>query len=266
MKVIAPAKLNLTFKVLGKRPDGYHELESIVAFTEFGDELVLEQAERFSYHVEGPYAHHVPEGSEEDLLVKAVRVFEKETGIEVLQKIILTKNIPAGAGLGGGSSDAAAVLKALNEIYESGFSEEKLCEIGGMLGNDIPVCIRQRPTLVKGKGEKLSDAILPYKGYVLLIWPNSHCSTQAVFQQFHQFPPRKKYTNDLTPAAISLCPVIGSCLESLIKQENADYLAMSGSGSSCFAIFSKKNDALKALESIQDQYPDWWGKAASFLP
>ncbi len=130
MHIFAPAKINLTFKVKGKLNNGFHDLESVVAFADISDEIILSPSPQFIYEVDGPFAHHVPKDIESDLAVRAVRLFEKHAQVTVKQHIKLTKNIPVGAGLGGGSSDAASMLKALDELYETNLSEDALCQIG----------------------------------------------------------------------------------------------------------------------------------------
>ncbi len=265
MQTTAPAKINLTFKVKSKRSDGLHDLESIVAFADISDEITIEPTTELTYEVNGPYAHHVPQDSGDDLVVKAVKLFEKETNQTVNQRITLTKNIPAGAGLGGGSSDAATILKSLNTLYDTKLSEDELCEIGVQLGNDVPVCIRARPTLVEGTGDRLSDTQLPYEGTLLLVWPNTHCSTQAVFEAFDTKPPQENYPNDLTLAAMSLCPMISECLDTLSCYEDANQVSMSGSGSTCFAVFDSHENAEKHELALKNKYPQWWIQVTQLL-
>ena len=265
MQVFAPAKINFTFKVRGKLSNGFHDLESIVAFADISDEITLIPSPQFIYEVDGPFAHHVPKDIEDDLTVRAVRIFEKHTQVTVKQHMKLTKDIPAGAGLGGGSSDAASILKALNTIYETNLSEDDLCQIGESLGSDVPVCIRARPTLVEGKGCELSEVKLPYQGHLLLVWPNTYCSTQAVFQAFDANPPQENHANDLTPAAISLCPMIGECLDKIHQYEGADYVSMSGSGSTCFAVFDSLKMAQEQALDLKKSHSQWWIQTAKIL-
>ncbi|MAF68119.1 MAG: 4-(cytidine 5'-diphospho)-2-C-methyl-D-erythritol kinase [Micavibrio sp.] len=262
MRVTAPAKINIYLNILNKRPDKLHELESLMVFTEFGDVLRFEDAPEFSYEVTGEFARHTPENQKDDLIVRAVSLFENETNVTVSQKIVVQKNIPAGAGLGGGSSDAAATLKALNRIYDTRLTENMLCEIGQELGNELPVCIIARPTLVKGVGDILDKGYLPGARYICLVWPDAHVSTAAAFHAFHQVPVNKTYNNDLFAAACALAPDVKQAVKALEASNHVQQVGMSGSGSTCFGLFNNLQDAEKCAEALSQSNLNWWVKAS----
>lgn len=263
MRVIAPAKINIYLNILNQRPDKLHELESLMVFTELGDVLTFEDAPEFSYQVIGEFAHHTPQNQEDDLVVRAVRLFEEETNVTVSQEIIVQKNIPAGAGLGGGSSDAAATLKALNTIYDTRLSEDMLCGLGQELGNELPVCIRGRPTLVQGVGDSLEAGSAPEARHICLAWPDAHVSTAAAFHAYHRVPVDKTYKNDLFAAACALAPEVKQAISALEASDNVQQVGMSGSGSSCFALFKTSKDAKKCAQAIASLQPHWWVKTSA---
>lgn len=173
----APAKLNLFLHIIGQRGDGYHELQTVFQFLAFGDELRFVQRDdgcvNRSNDVSG-----VPESS--DLVVKAARLLQAETGCGQGVDILLDKKIPMGGGLGGGSSDAATTLVALNHLWQLGLDENQLSRLGLLLGADVPVFVRGRAAWAEGVGEKLEALVLPEPWFVVLV-PEIHVSTVALF-------------------------------------------------------------------------------------
>jgi 4-diphosphocytidyl-2-C-methyl-D-erythritol kinase len=233
----APAKLNLFLHVTGRRPDGYHTLETVFQLLDWGDEVALAPRE------DGRVVRHggLPGlRDEDDLAVRAARLLQRQSGCRAGADIGIVKRIPAGAGLGGGSSDAATVLVGLNRLWRLDLSLPELARIGLALGADVPVFVLGRSAFATGIGEALTPVPLPARWYVVA-WPGVAVSTAAVFQapELTRNTPASTMTglsgattrNDLQPVAIRLCPAIGDVLTWLSGHGEA---RMSGSGSSVF--------------------------------
>src|SRR3990167_5426233 len=240
MKIIAPAKLNLFLHITGRRNDGYHLLESLFVFTAFGDVISITPAATLSLTIDGPFQSQLKnESIENNVAYRAALLLKNKYAVAQGAKIILTKNIPVGAGLGGGSSDAAAILKGLNQLWELKLSVDTLCEIGLSLGADIPACIVEKPAMVSGIGEIIKPIAIPSALSILLVNPIISLSTQTVFQTYKNshvpFSSLMNFNsdysqqssllyflshcrNDLEPAAIQLQPEIQSIL-TLLKQQ-----------------------------------------------
>lgn len=250
----APAKVNLTLHVTGQRADGYHELDSLVVFADVRDTLTLAPSETMRMSVNGAFAEGVPADAR-NLVWQAA---EKCGGIF---DISLAKNIPHGAGLGGGSSDAAAVLREL-----------KRPDLAAQLGADVPVCLSAQPQRMRGIGQIL-DAAGPMPELALvLVNPGVHVATPDVFRALDHkinppMPPLPKgidadwigwlleQRNDLQAAAASIAPVIGDALAVL---DDALLARMSGSGATCFGIYPDMAAAEAAADRIAADRPDWW--------
>ena len=262
MQIEAHAKINLTLEVLGTRPDGYHELRSIVAEIPLHDDVELQDAPTGEVSVEmvgdGLEVPDVP--NEKNLAVRAARALQKACGVARGVRIRIVKRIPAGAGLGGGSADAAAVLNGLNELWGLGLSTERLCAIGAEVGSDVPALVLGGGgvglVLMEGRGEKVRawDAgetpasylraqrpATPIEGrpatpifderFVLRV-PNVNASTARVYAEFRE-EDRGKCRNDLQPAACRLYPVIAETIAEM-ESEGLEGVQMSGSGSAVF--------------------------------
>lgn len=272
----APAKVNLTLRVGAVQDDGYHPLDSIVVFADFGDTLRLAPSEILSLTLEGPEAAGIPTGAD-NLVIRAVRSLARAAGREADGAITLTKNIPAGAGLGGGSADAAAALRAYNQFWELDWPLEMLAGIGAQIGSDIPACLWSRPLRMTGRGERIR-LIDDWPSFsALLVNPRKPVATGSVFNQFDNQPTGtgKAYigsadtariavlsalsaaTNDLTPAALIVEPAIGDGLALLDSTEGAELVRMSGSGATCFALYSGETARDAAARSVQGARPDW---------
>lgn len=281
MQIIAPAKLNLFLHVTGRRTDGYHLLESLFVFTDFGDVISIEPAETLSLTIDGPFAATITaEPIEKNLIYRAALLLKNKYAVTQGAHIVLTKQIPIGAGLGGGSSDAAGVLKGLNQLWHLNLSGETLCDIGLSLGADVPACIVGKPAMVSGIGEIIEPIDLPATPLsVLLINPNYPLSTQSVFQAYKKsnvpftvpskqraeltdseslFNHLTKNKNDLEPAAISLFPEIQVLIETLQQQAGCELARMSGSGSTCFGLFQDITCAKKAEQAMKTLFSSYW--------
>lgn len=277
----APAKINLNLHVIGQRADGYHLLESLVAFAPAADEISIELASVDSLTFSGPFGAQLKADPATNLVLKARDALRQSLpDIRLAHVAIqLTKNLPLSSGIGGGSADAAATLHALNAVYGLGLSLDALCNIGRTLGADVPMCLHSRPLIAKGIGEIIEPVALPDFN-LLLVNPNVSVSTPAIFKalpnkqnaglpmtapdmmaEMASFSDLIAYLentrNDLQPPAITLQPVIGATISAL-ETHGASFARMSGSGATCFGVFENATAQNNAAAIIQSTYPDWW--------
>ena len=231
LKVEAHAKINLTLEVLGRRPDGYHELRSVVVPIPLHDDVVLEASDEISVEMD---ALNAPQ--ERNLAWRAAQALRQATGCARGARISIVKRIPAGGGLGGGSADAAAVLNGLNELWGLHLSKERLAEIGATVGSDVPALVWGGPVLMEGRGERVSplplDVRVPDLARLVLRFPSVAASTPAVYAEFRE-EDRGRGANDLQPAACRLYPEIAAALKAL-EAEGCEGVQMTGSGSTVF--------------------------------
>lgn len=265
----AYAKINWYLKVLGKLPSGYHDLESVMQHIDLHDDLHFEPLpdSRLELSVEGADALSA---SDDNLVLKAARVLQRTGNPAQGASIRLIKRIPMGAGLGGGSADAAATLLALNRMWGLGFPLGDLQRMGASVGADIPYCLESRPALVRGIGEKVTPLHIDGECPLLLLKPDASLSTREVFSRFSQsdiIPGanarmtvkclqsaqysslREVCINSLQAPAAELLPEISRLIASLY-QSGAEFAQMSGSGSAVFGVFSSLNAARAAMQSI----------------
>lgn len=276
----APAKVNLSLVVHGRRPDAYHELESIVAFADAGDELRLAPGDRFELQIDGPFRAAL---DGENLVAKAVRLATVASGGALRSgRIHLTKNLPVAAGLGGGSADAAAVLRLLLRANPDFVAALDWFAIARQLGADVPVCLTSRAALMTGTGEQVSPITALPAAAILLVNPGVPLSTARVFQALAAPPlsgtppvPRAPdfrdfdhlieelagATNALEPVARQLCPAIGDVLTFVLAMPGARLVRMSGSGPTCFALFATSGEAAAAARHVRAERPAWWAAA-----
>lgn len=279
----APAKLNLYLHVLGKRGDGYHFLDSLVAFASLSDTLRFRPARPLQLSVSGPFAAALGEMPEaENIVLRAARRLAEFASVQQGAAIALTKNLPVAAGIGGGSADAAAALLGLARLWKLRIETEEMARLGLALGADVPVCLEGRATFVGGIGERLTPAAGLAPAGLLLVNPGLPLSTAAVFrahggrysaaapmaavpadaEALAQFLSMRR--NDLTEAAMGLLPAIGEVLEA-IGQSNGCLLArMSGSGPTCFGLYRDQAAAEIAAASIR-RGPGWWVAPGALL-
>ena len=266
--VLAPAKINLTLHVTGQRADGYHLLDSLVVFADVGDRLVLRRAERPALAVTGPMAAGVPEGAD-NLVLRAA------AAMGVALEIGLEKHLPAAAGIGGGSSDAAAVLRGAVALVP-GLALP--ADRGLSLGADVPVCLLARAARMRGIGED----VVPVAGlpalHGVLVNPGVAVSTGVIFRSL----PRKDNApmpddlphwrdaadladwlagqrNDMQDAAIAAAPVVGAVITALAGTEGCLLARMSGSGATCFGLYAEADAAARAADALAR--PGWWVRA-----
>ncbi len=281
--IFAPAKVNLYLHVTGRRADGYHLLDSLVAFADIGDRLTAEPAASLSLEVAGPEAGSLASLGEDNLVLRAARLLADHAGISQGAALHLEKNLPVAAGIGGGSSDAAAALRALTRLWDVPIGEGKLCELGARLGADVPACLRCSAVWVSGVGEQLEPAgELPEAG-ILLANPRKPLPTGVVFAarrggfgssgRFGRMPADAvglarvllARRNDLTEAAIGHMPEITELLAKLATLPGALLARMSGSGGTCFALFGGRGTAAAACAALSAAEPRWWCAAGGFV-
>jgi 4-diphosphocytidyl-2-C-methyl-D-erythritol kinase len=259
----AAAKINLFLHVGDKRADGFHALQSLAVFAEVGDVLELHPSQELSLAVRGPFAAGLSaEG--DNLVLKAARA------LKATAEIVLTKNLPVASGIGGGSADAAAVLRALSDL-----PREALLEIAASIGSDVPVCVASEPAWMEGRGEMLTlvEGVPPMP--MLLVNPGVGVSTADVFRALKtrrgtdlRRPERfggaeellqflQATANDLEAPALAIQPVIADVLREI---GNADALLarMSGSGATCFGLFESEERVARAAKAISAVHPNWW--------
>lgn len=277
----APAKLNLFLHITGKREDGYHLLDSLVVFTEFADQITFTKSSDFRFSSSGAYSKHIDPAH--NLVTQAVHKLAALYPHVSNIRIHLEKEIPIGGGLGGGSSDAAATLLALNQFFALDIPKEKLFETGLYIGADVPVCLAQTTSHMRGVGEDISPINCPPL-HLLLINPGIQISTQKIFQnraastthsQHAHLPDFKDYEalirflkeqdNDLFESASSLYPVLKDVIHELSIQDGCNLARMSGSGATCFGIFEHQAHAEKARSLIEKRHPDWFVRVTHTL-
>ena len=284
ISVLAPAKINLFLRVCGKDDRGYHHLDSLIVFTKFGDRLTLELAGDDALSVKGEFSAALDDTAiagpgfnrqtpnnigADNLVMRALNGYRQAGGIIGGLSITLEKNIPVGAGLGGGSADAAALLRAVNTLSSAPLEAAAMFKLAASLGADVPVCLAGGCQRIAGIGEAMTPFTMPKTGAILLANPRIPLSTKDVFTHSGV-----RYSgvagsldgldaagivargNDLTPAALALAPEIRFCLEIINATSGVKCAAMSGSGASCFALFDYPDDASAA--AIQLETAGYW--------
>jgi 4-diphosphocytidyl-2-C-methyl-D-erythritol kinase len=269
----APAKVNLFLHVVGRRPDGYHLLDSLAVFPGIGDTLRAAPADSLSLALEGPFGGSL-QAVPDNLVLRAARGLAALTGVWAGARLTLVKTLPVASGIGGGSADAAAALRLLGRLWSVAPAAAALGALASRLGADVPVCLVGRPSRMGGVGEVLSPAPdLPAFGLVL-VNPGVAVSTPDVFRaRTGGFSARATLpsgwpdaaamardlaalTNDLEPPAVALCPAIATVLAALRTTPGCLLARMSGSGATCFGVFADPAAAAAAAEAVRR--PGWW--------
>jgi 4-diphosphocytidyl-2-C-methyl-D-erythritol kinase len=291
LATLAPAKVNLTLRILGRRPDGYHDLESLVAFAPFGDRLALRVGPQLALTVSGPTASGAGPLAD-NLVLRAANMLAAQIGGGLkLGHFTLTKQLPAGAGLGGGSSDAAAALRLIAQANGLELDEERLREAARATGADVPVCLDPQPRLMRGTGDILSAPLVLPKLGIVVVHPGVAVPTGEVFKALGLAPDERRAkpapvveppwsmggpgkregdereallawladrSNDLESAAIAIAPAIADVLGAFTDLPGCRLSRMSGSGSACFGLFDSGRTALAAARRLALTRPDWW--------
>ena len=276
--ITAPAKINLFLRIYGKNTSGYHLIDSLIAFTTFGDHLTIEPAPKDEFVLIGDFASAIKTHPKDNLVLRALDAFRQSGGVIDPVKIVLDKKIPVGAGLGGGSSNAATLLLALNKQSKKPLSQDTIYDIGLRLGADVPVCLSRSCQRIANIGEVLTPHDLPTVNAVLLVNPCIPLSTSEVFANFSSSNAKYgsrfsgslslldaadlvKIGNDLTETAATLVPQINHCLGELLAATGVIAAAMSGSGSSCFAFFDNSENALLTAQRMRNE--GYWAEVTS---
>ena len=274
MTVEARAKINWTLQIVGRRDDGYHLLDSVMQHIDLSDTLVFEPSDRISLHVAN--AQDPIPADERNLVFRAALALQKASGTKKGAAISLTKRTPSGAGLGGGSADAAAALKALDRFWDLHMTLEQLCQIGCSLGADIPYCLQTAPMRVNGIGEVLSPLPFSIPNVPLVLLKDAvSLSTKEIFQRLdeeQQTEIKSRYTdawlswiarpfkrirpvwNDLERVSLPLVPGIARAKEDLYDC-GACFAQMTGSGSAVYGVFEDDAMALACQKKLQSAYP-----------
>src|SRR5258706_1098952 len=280
----ARAKVNLTLRVVGRRVDGYHDLESVVAFADCADRLSLTPGSKLNLATTGPLSRDCGETAD-NLVFKAAQLLSKRVPELKLGDFTLDKVLPVAAGIGGGSADAAAALRLLAQANGLAIDDARLIEVAQLTGADVPVCLASRPCVMTGVGETLLPLSLP-KLPCLLVNPRIPVATKDVFAalglrngellvgatdvlQATAWPEDGASledwvealaagSNDLEAPATRIQPVIGEVLAALSATNGVWLARMSGSGATCFAIFENTAEAQRASQKIQFDHPQWW--------
>lgn len=279
---VARAKINLALHVTDRRADGYHDLGSLVVFASTGDRLTASPANTLSLSIQGRSCDTLPLGPDNSVLAAArsLMAHAEANGLKPAcsgADLVLEKNLPVSAGIGGGSADAAATLRALNRLWGLNLPQHVLEQIGTRLGADVAICVGSKTCRMEGIGEQLSpldDLQMPSLDLVL-VNPGVPVATPEVFQALQNprqspLPPLPKQQdlqswlnwlgatrNDLFEPACELCPEIRDVISAL-GQEAASLSRMSGSGATCFGIFDNPHAAEIAANALKTRHPDWW--------
>jgi len=282
----APAKINLYLHVVGRRADGYHLLDSLVAFADIGDRLTAILADSLTLTVSGPEAAALAGLGEDNLVLRAARHLARRHGIGAGAALHLEKHLPAASGIGGGSSDAAACLRALAALWrleDVGAEARDAAELAASLGADMPACLTARPLWVGGVGEMIEPAGTLPDLAIVLANPRRELPTAEVFRgrsgafggtgRFAPVPTGTaefvaalgRCRNDLTAAAITLVPEIGTVLDRLAALPGALLARMSGSGATCFALFANRDLAQRSGAALMRAEPRWWVRSGALI-
>ncbi len=276
----AHAKINLALHITGRRADGYHELDSIVAFAGVADVLTMAPAGSVILDIIGPFAGDLPRDGTNSVL-SAWRLLDdfsrKQGAVLAPVKFQLEKNLPVASGIGGGSADAAAALRGLIRLFDISISEQDLNGLALQLGADVPVCLLQQSSRMRGIGEMIEPLASELPPAIVLVNPRIPAPTAKVFESLNlqcgqsfgtgigNLHDIQSWRNDLTAPAVTLVPEIADVIGSLIFQPEGVCARMSGSGATCFGLFESLEDAQIAADAIAEKHPTWWVAAAMLL-
>ncbi|MGA2127296.1 MAG: 4-(cytidine 5'-diphospho)-2-C-methyl-D-erythritol kinase [Xanthobacteraceae bacterium] len=283
----AAAKINLTLRIVGRRPDGYHELVSLVAFAGVGDALSLGTGTALSLRIGGPFSAGLSAG-DDNLVLRAARELAARADGLALGSFSLTKRLPVASGIGGGSADAAAALRLLARANGLSPADPRLFAAAGALGADVPVCVDLRARVMRGIGEILSAPFVLPQLPAVLVNPGVPVETRAVFRALAAVrgggaaalaDPEPEWAairssaalveavargrNDLEPVAISLAPSVAEVLAVLRAEGGCRLARMSGSGATCFGLFDTRRAAAAAAQRVRAGHPAWWVQATT---
>lgn len=289
LAAFAAAKVNLDLAVLGRRADGYHLLESLVAFADVGDRLTLEPGRDLGLSITGPRAGALAgEAADGNLVIRAARALAERVPGLVSGHFVLEKHLPVASGIGGGSADAAAALRLLARANGLSLDDSHLVAAARATGADVPVCLAGRVCVMAGVGEVLSAAIKLPPIPAVLVNPGIPVETRAVFAALGLAPGAMRGEgrggvsqsedlasvvadlarrgNDLEPPAIALAPAIAQARSALAAAPGCRLARMSGSGATCFGLFASREEAREAADALAAAHPAWWVAATVLGP
>ena len=264
LKEPAPAKLNLALHVRGKLPDGRHRIETIFAFCTDGDEVAGSPSDGLSLAISGPFASDLG-AAEDNLAFRAATALRQRAGVSQGAELVLTKNLPVASGIGGGSADAAAALRLLTRLWST--DPDHATAIAPTLGADVPACLLSMTARGGGAGDDLQLIDAGINGApVLLVNPRVELSTADVFSRWSGVDRGplldwRSGRNDLEEAAVEMVPLIRTVLAWLSAQQGANFVRMSGSGATCFALFESE----EARDQAEIAVPREWWRLATYL-
>jgi 4-diphosphocytidyl-2-C-methyl-D-erythritol kinase len=280
----APAKVNLYLHVLGRRGDGYHLVDSLIVFAGVGDRVTVRPDDRLELEVCGPFAGALATARDDNLVLRAARALAAAAAHEPCARIELDKRLPVAAGIGGGSADAAAALRALTRLWRLDLAPPALAEVAAGLGADVPACLASRPVVAGGIGELLRPLPGPWPElHLVLANPGLALPTTQVFAgregPYGKAAPLEavpasapdlaaalaRRRNDLEPSARRLDPAIGEALAALAALPGCLLARLSGSGATCFGLFAAAAAARAAAAALAAARGDWWVAAAPVL-
>lgn len=276
--MLAAAKINLDLRITGRRDDGYHLLDSIVVFTEYGDQLEAVISDQLSLEISGPFSEGLP-CDKTNLILKAAKLVCNEAGVKPKLKFCLTKNLPVSSGIGGGSADAAAAMLLTRDLLSIDLSDEYLLNIALKLGADVPVCLRSHSTVMRGIGDELNRVNLVSDCYILLVNSGVSVSTPPIFKKYADVSEKfdkkrnvpaqeihlplmidilKNSQNSLETVACELEPSIIEVLEAIGKTDKVLFSRMSGSGATCFGLYKTQEQCMRAASDLRAKTNEWW--------
>lgn len=281
MREFAPAKINLYLHVTGQREDGYHLLDSIATFVDVGDVLDVQPASELTLTLTGRFADALAgEPAQDNLVFKAAHLLRQGWGVQQGAHMTLSKNLPIGSGIGGGSSDAAAALRVLTKLWELNITQTELLQTARKLGSDVAACLLAQTLRMQGAGDDVIPVSAEWPLCFLLVNPMKPVLTVEVYRQFKGHFSQTvcidwaKLTqaecmaalqglhNDLETAALALCPEIADVLAVLRGQYGCKLARMSGSGATCFGVFETEAKLLDVERNIAATHPMWWVQGA----
>jgi 4-diphosphocytidyl-2-C-methyl-D-erythritol kinase len=279
----AHAKINLYLHVTGKLESGYHTLDSLFVFTDFGDDIYVQKSKETSFEISGKFSSDLKKDKKNNLVMKAYELLKKEFNINENAKITLIKNLPIASGVGGGSSDAGATIRALQKLWDIETSQEQINNLALKIGADVPSCVYAKPCFVSGVGEKIIPAGKVEEFGILLVNPLIEISTPEIFKNrrdgFSKSCPfeikgasksdvikelsyRK---NDLYNPASLIAPEIKDVISETSKTKGCLLSRMSGSGATCFGLYKDSEQAKQAKEELEKRLKGYWIESSKIM-
>ena len=277
----SPSKINLYLEILSKSKNGLHNLNSLMTFTDIGDHIEINASERFFFKIKGPFSYQLDD-TEKNIILIALEKLESLINRKLNVEVVLTKNLPLGSGLGGGSSNAATFIRAIIKIYKLNIDQKDLDSLLISIGSDVPFCFYGKSAILSGIGDKLLFVSKLKEYNLLLVNPLVEVSTKEIFEKVEKFNHKPtiynknsfsddlilktilKSTNDLENIAKNVYPEIKSILN-IFKRTNSIFTRMSGSGGTCYGFFNSRKDLLEAESIFNFKNKNWWIKKGKIL-